>query len=162
MWALIYPGTCNVPPLNASHFFFFLSLLTPSYLVCTLPLLFSLFRAHRRAKNSGSLQSYKSPYQLHGGTKLATAIFWQLDTVGIILIIGIFAMILVPFTIAGGVQLQWKTAKVIAPLVIGVLLIPVWIVWESKCEHPMVPFKVSARGDRIWLDWSKLTFVFSC
>lgn len=60
--------------------------------------------------------------------------------------IGIFAMILVPFTLAGGFEAQWKTAKVIAPLVIGVLLIPVWIVWERKCQHPMVPFRVSSRS----------------
>ncbi|KAI1945320.1 ferrioxamine B transporter [Ophidiomyces ophidiicola] len=117
MWAIIYP-------------------------ICALPLLVSLFIVHRRAKKAGALTAYKSPYQLLGFRRLTVSLFWQLDVVGVILLIGVFAMILIPFTLAGGVQLQWKTAKIIAPLVIGILLIPAWIFWEMKCLHPMVPFKL--------------------
>lgn len=109
-----------------------------------LPLLASLYIVHRRAKQAGALASYKTPYELYGPRQLATSIFWQLDVIGIILVIAVFALILVPFTLAGGVQTQWGTAKVIAPLVIGLLLVPVWIVWEMKCPHPMVPFHVYA------------------
>ncbi|KAK2734663.1 Siderophore transporter [Myotisia sp. PD_48] len=117
MWAIIYP-------------------------VCCIPLLLSLYIVHRRAKKAGALAGYKSPYQLYGGRKLVTAIFWQLDVIGIVLLIAVFALVLVPFTIAGGVVTQWKTAKVIAPLVIGVLLIPVWVFWEMKSPHPMIPFRL--------------------
>lgn len=74
---------------------------------------------------------------------MAVELFWHLDVVGIVLLIAMLACILVPFTLAGGVTAQWKTAKVIAPLVIGFLLIPVWVYWEKTCKHPMVPFKVS-------------------
>lgn len=81
--------------------------------------------------------------QLLGKRQLAVELFWHLDIVGNILLIGMMACILVPFTLAGGVTSQWKTAKVIAPLVIGVLLIPVWIYWEKTCQYPMLPFKVS-------------------
>ncbi|KMP06227.1 siderophore iron transporter 1 [Coccidioides immitis H538.4] len=117
MWAIIYP-------------------------VCAIPLLLSLYIVHRRAKKAGSLADYKSPYELLGFRGLAVSLFWQLDVIGIILLIGVFALILVPFTLAGGAQLQWRTAKIIAPLVIGVLLIPVWVYWEMKCKHPMVPFRL--------------------
>ncbi|KAL1955479.1 hypothetical protein VTO42DRAFT_8505 [Malbranchea cinnamomea] len=117
MWAIIYP-------------------------VCCLPLLTALFIVHRRAKLSGALAAYKTPYQLYGPRHLASAIFWQLDAIGVLLLVAVFALILVPFTIAGGVQQQWRTAKIIVPLVIGILLIPVWILWEMKCKHPMVPFKL--------------------
>ncbi|KAF7719532.1 Uncharacterized protein PECH_001528 [Penicillium ucsense] len=111
------------------------------YPVCALPLLAVLLNVQRRAKASGQLSSYLTPFQQLGASRLAIELFWQLDVVGIVLMIGVFACILVPFTLAGGVTAQWKTAKVIAPLVIGVLLIPVWVYWEKTCLHPMLPFK---------------------
>ncbi|KAK2737879.1 Siderophore transporter [Onygenales sp. PD_40] len=117
MWAIIYPASC-------------------------LPLIVSLFIVHRRAKRDGVLENYKSPYQLLGARQLSVALFWQLDVIGVILLIAVFALILVPFTLAGGVKTQWETAKVIAPLVIGVLCIPAWIYWEKTCKHPMIPFRL--------------------
>ncbi|EFR05113.1 siderophore iron transporter 1 [Nannizzia gypsea CBS 118893] len=117
MWAIIYP-------------------------VCAIPAITILYIVQRRAKKAGALDSYKTPFQIYGGKKIVTAMFWQLDIIGVILLLGVFALILVPFTIAGGLETKWKTAKVIAPLVIGVLLIPVWLYWESTCLHPMVPFRL--------------------
>jgi SIT family siderophore-iron:H+ symporter-like MFS transporter len=113
------------------------------YPVCALPLITVLFLVHRRAKASGQLGSYKSSMELIGGRRLAVELFWHLDVIGILLLIAMLACILVPFTLAGGVTAQWKTAKVIAPLVIGILLIPVWAYWEKTCKHPMIPFRVS-------------------
>ncbi|CAG7985797.1 unnamed protein product [Penicillium nalgiovense] len=112
------------------------------YPVCAIPLIVVLFIVHRRAKKSGALESYKSSLQLMGKRQLALELFWHLDIVGNILLIAMLACILVPFTLAGGVTAQWRTAKVIAPLVIGVLLIPAWIFWERTCQHPMLPFKL--------------------
>lgn len=48
-----------------------------------------------------------------------------------------------PFTLAGGIQAKWHTAPVIAPLVVGILCIPVFVIWEMKAPHPMLPFHVS-------------------
>lgn len=112
------------------------------YPICALPLITVLFIVHRRAKASGQLESYKSSLDLIGGRRLVMELFWHLDVIGITLMIAVLACILVPFTLAGGVTAQWKTAKVIAPLVIGVLLIPVWAYWEKTCQYPMLPFKV--------------------
>ena len=134
MWAIIYPGM-SAPDIDQYP-------ATDFVLASCIPLTISLFIVHRRAKKAGALAAFKSPYELYGPRKLVAAIFWQLDTIGVLLLIAVFALILVPLTIAGGVHSQWKTAKAIAPLVIGFLLIPVWIVWEMKCKHPMVPFKV--------------------
>jgi len=114
------------------------------YPVCSLPLIAVLFIVHRRAKKSGQLESYKSSFELLGGRKLVIELFWHLDVIGVILLIAMLACILVPFTLAGGVTAQWKTAKIIAPLVVGVLLVPVWIYWERTCSHPMLPFEVSS------------------
>ncbi|KAJ5400288.1 hypothetical protein N7465_010777 [Penicillium sp. CMV-2018d] len=112
------------------------------YPVCALPLITVLFIVQRRARKTGALESYKSSMQLLGKRQLAVELFAHLDIVGNILLIAMMACILVPFTLAGGVTSQWKTAKVIAPLVIGVLLIPVWIFWEKTCQYPMLPFKL--------------------
>lgn len=78
-----------------------------------------------------------------GKRRLAAAIFWQLDVIGIVLLIAVFALILVPFTIAGGASEQWTKGKVIAPLVIGLFCIPIWIWWETKAPYPMLPFTAS-------------------
>lgn len=50
--------------------------------------------ASRKAKKNGALDNYKTPYQLHGGKKLASALFWQLDVPGIILVIAVLGLIL--------------------------------------------------------------------
>lgn len=115
MWALIYP-------------------------VCALPLIVSLHLVSRRARKAGTLQSYRSPYQLLGARRLTVELFWQLDVIGIILLITVFGLILTPFTLAGGASSKWQSGDIIAPVVIGIVCIPIWVVWESRAPHPIVPF----------------------
>ncbi|WYZ46113.1 hypothetical protein EsH8_IX_000338 [Colletotrichum jinshuiense] len=110
------------------------------YPVCALPLIISLSIVGRRAKKQGLLNSYASPFRTLGPKKFFAELFWQLDVIGIILVIAIFALILVPFTIAGGFQTKWREAHVIAPLVVGICCIPAFVLWESKAKHPLVPF----------------------
>lgn len=82
------------------------------------------------------------------GKNLFVELFWQLDVIGILLIICVFGFILVPFTLAGNKTAllvrsdeAWKQGKIIAPLVIGVCLIPALILWEGKvARFPIVPF----------------------
>ncbi|KAL3484368.1 major facilitator superfamily domain-containing protein [Aspergillus germanicus] len=66
-------------------------------------------------------------------------LFWQLDVPGIILLIASLALLLTPLTIAGGESPKWRTAHVIAPLVIGFLCIPVFIFWQMRAPHPLIP-----------------------
>lgn len=67
-------------------------------------------------------------------------IFWEMDVLGFILLMAMSGLILVPFTLAGGVADQWDQAKVIAPLVIGVVLLPIFIFHEVKvAKVPMFP-----------------------
>jgi hypothetical protein len=60
------------------------------------------------------------------------------------LLCGAFITVLLPFTLAGGAESIWKTARVIAPLVVGlVVLFPAFILWEMKfARHPAIPFRV--------------------
>ncbi|EAW19657.1 putative siderochrome-iron transporter Sit1 [Aspergillus fischeri NRRL 181] len=111
------------------------------YPVCTIPLLAVLFVGHFKASRANP-QAYRFSLLDQGVGRFFIDLFWYLDVVGILLLIALLALILVPFTIAGGAVTQWKTAKVIAPLVIGVLCVPAFIMWERWCPHPMVPFKL--------------------
>ncbi|QEL61599.1 hypothetical protein CJJ09_003746 [Candidozyma auris] len=62
----------------------------------------------------------------------------------------ILGLILVPLTLAGGVSSKWQSGKIIGPLVLGVVLIPVWVLWETKLtSRPMAPFKVM-KNRGIW------------
>ncbi len=110
------------------------------YTVCALPLLISLYVVGRRGRKAGSLDTYESPYQLLGPRRLTIELFWQLDMIGIILLIAVFGLILAPFTLAGGQAAQWRSAHIVAPVVIGIICVPVWIVWESRTMYPIVPF----------------------
>lgn len=110
-----------------------------------MPLILSLYIVSRRAKSSSDLEKFRTPYQSLGFVRLVVALFWQLDVIGLILMIAVFILVLVPFTIAGGISTSWQQAKIIAPLVIGVVMIPVFILWEARAPHPLVPFKVSYR-----------------
>ncbi|KAL7800327.1 ferrioxamine B transporter [Trichoderma ceciliae] len=112
------------------------------YPVCALPLIISLSIVGRRAKKQGRLATYRSSFELLGFKNLALELFWLLDVIGIILLIAVFALILVPLTLAGGVHSEWRTAHIIAPLVIGVCCIPFFVYWELKSPHPLVPFSL--------------------
>ncbi|CAK7220297.1 ferrioxamine B transporter [Sporothrix curviconia] len=111
------------------------------YPVCCLPLLITLIVVGRRAKKLGLISPYTTALQLDKGAgAFLVDLFWRLDVIGIILMIAVFALILVPLTIAGGISSQWKTAHVIAPLVVGFVCIPAFLFWEMKAPHPLVPF----------------------
>ncbi|KAH8892395.1 MFS transporter [Thozetella sp. PMI_491] len=118
MWAIIYP-------------------------VCALPLIISLWVVGRRARKQGVLDPYLSDQQMAGGYKsFLIDLFWRLDVIGIILVIAMFALVLVPLTVAGGFHDQWANAHVIAPLVVGILCIPAFILWELRAPHPLAPFSL--------------------
>lgn len=119
------------------------------YPVCALPLIISLTVVSRRARKQGLLDSYTSSFRQLGFSNFIVKLFWLLDVIGIILIIAVFALILVPLTIAGGISTQWGKAHVIAPLVVGFLTIPLFIFWELRAPHPLVPFAL-IKDRAIW------------
>lgn len=110
------------------------------YPVCSLPLIISLLVVGHRAKKAGHLVGYRSSFQQLGFNKLTVELFWLLDIIGVILLIAVFALLLVPLTIAGGFESKWSDPQVVAPLVIGFVCIPVFVVWELRAPHPLVPF----------------------
>ncbi|KAE9992485.1 hypothetical protein EG327_008874 [Venturia inaequalis] len=122
------------------------------YAAAATPLVLALWWPTRRIQGSGKLDNHPTTWRIFGTVRLAPAVFWQLDVIGIVLLIAVFSLILVPFTIAGGqaaVAAQWSQAKVIAPLVLGVVCIPIWLWWQSVARYPMVPFEL-LRDRAVW------------
>ncbi|GJN88176.1 hypothetical protein Rhopal_001141-T1 [Rhodotorula paludigena] len=129
IWAAVYPFTCFL-------------------------LAIPLVLAHFRAKRTGALDKYASPFQQLGFKGLLVNLFWEIDLVGAILrpltrltegnlqLIAVLSLILLPFTLAGGVNSKWGEAHNIAMLVIGVVVaLPAFIVWELKiAKAPCLPF----------------------
>lgn len=97
------------------------------------------FNAIRRKTDRTSvLEEFKTFFSIL--KENSVNLFWRIDIVGALFIICVFGFILVPFTIAGGTNEKWQKASTIVPLVIGVVLIPFFIIWESKvARFPIVP-----------------------
>jgi SIT family siderophore-iron:H+ symporter-like MFS transporter len=98
--------------------------------------------AQIRAKRRGALDDYKSPFQAQG-SRIFSSLFWQIDLVGILLIIIAAGFFLVPFTLARGNAASWQQPHIIAPVVIGILTFPALFYWGRKCKYPLIPFHVS-------------------
>ncbi|KAI2999399.1 hypothetical protein CBS147346_7702 [Aspergillus niger] len=64
------------------------------YPICTLPLLMVLYIVYHRAKKDGTVDHIASSFRTLGVRRLAIELFWQLDVIGIILMIAFLAMIL--------------------------------------------------------------------
>ncbi|KAL2760198.1 hypothetical protein ACRALDRAFT_1059924 [Sodiomyces alcalophilus JCM 7366] len=119
------------------------------YPACAVPLILPLYIVGRRAARRGLLLHHKTPFQTLGWRKGWVDLFWRLDVIGIILLIAMFALILVPLTIAGGFEAQWSRAHVIAPLVVGICVIPFFFWWQTRSPHALVPYwQMKDRG--IW------------
>ncbi|CCE65590.1 hypothetical protein TPHA_0M00120 [Tetrapisispora phaffii CBS 4417] len=69
-------------------------------------------------------------------------LFWRLDFIGLLMLCVTFGCILIPFTLAGGLQSEWQTAHIIVPEVIGwCLALPLFLLWEIKfSRHPLTPW----------------------
>ncbi|OAG45348.1 hypothetical protein AYO21_00696 [Fonsecaea monophora] len=86
--------------------------------------------------------------QIRGQRKTVREILPKIDFIGALLSIGGLTLFLVGTT-AGGYTAPWKSAKVLGPLVIGIVMIIGFGAWEWKgASFPMVPRELFA-GHRI-------------
>lgn len=121
MWAFIFPLTC-------------------------VPLIGCMVHMRWKARQDPEwkeLMTEKTFYQSHGLVQTLVQLFWKLDVVGVTLLTVSTGCILVPLTLAGGVSTQWQNAKLIAPFVLGFVLVPAFIYWESRLAlAPIAPFRM--------------------
>lgn len=109
--------------------------------VC-IPLVTSLWWKGRQARKSGALAGIAGPFQGLSIVQIIVQVFWMVDVVGVILMIAVFALILTPLTLAGGISTSWQQAHIIAPLVVGFVTIPIFVGWELYAKHPIIPFRL--------------------
>lgn len=89
------------------------------------------FYAHK-AKKLGLLQTVSS------GRTLAQSFvhyFHEFDIIGCIILMAAFILVLLPFSLASSGLQSYKTASFIAMVVIGLLLFPVFYIWERFFTH---------------------------
>lgn len=114
--------------------------------VSYIPMFIMYYYKYWKSKKAGDFveleENYKSDYQRYGLLRVLINLFWKLDVIGIILFIAFMALLLVPLTLAGGVDTEWQKAKIIAPLVVGFCCIPVFLYWESIAVHAIIPFRL--------------------
>ncbi|KAK3292429.1 major facilitator superfamily domain-containing protein [Chaetomium fimeti] len=131
------------------------------YPVCAMPLIISLTLVGRRARKQGIMEKYFEDVKGMPWGAFLVDLFWRLDVIGVILLIAVFALILVPMTIAGGFEASWTAPQILGPLIVGVCTIPIFVFWQLRAPHPLVPFYLikdravwGALGIAMLLNWA--------
>lgn len=125
-------GNVTATTLSATTWKWGIGMFCIIYPVCALPLIVFMIFLGRRARKSTRrqypplLQSFRS-------------LFWELDIIGVVLLTASLAMVMIPLTLAGGSSTKWDNPGILAPLILGILLFPMFIIWESRTSHPLLP-----------------------
>lgn len=111
--------------------------------VVTIPLYSVLLYNKRKAVASGMLQ--KKPRSTDPIWKQVYNLGIDLDIPGLILLAGGLALFLLPFTIAQSAAQQWRSAHIIAMLVVGFVMLISFALYEKfVAPKPFLPYKVLA------------------
>ncbi|TPX13538.1 uncharacterized protein E0L32_006009 [Thyridium curvatum] len=112
------------------------------YPVCALPLILFLIIVGRRASKEEDYKGSSSIGKGHPPRMLISEMHHKLDLIGLGLLMAVLSLLLIPLTLAGGATSKWKIPGIITPVVLGALFLPLFILWESKAPHPLLPFKL--------------------
>ncbi|CCE64217.1 hypothetical protein TPHA_0G03780 [Tetrapisispora phaffii CBS 4417] len=140
MWAFIFPISC-------------------------LPLIGCLLHMRYKAqKNNEELKPvFVKPSNMSYKEYLVDVFFWKSDIIGLILLVGVFGLVLVPITLAGGLNKKWNEAQIIVPEVLGwTLALPLYVFWENKfAKYPIIKLE-TVRDSGIWSALSISLFIDFC
>ncbi|GAA5834491.1 hypothetical protein JCM9279_004331 [Rhodotorula babjevae] len=121
------------------------AILTP---VLALPIMFILGYTMRQTKQQKADEVAARAAPAPAGPRRtiaqkALSIFWQLDVIGLLLLVAGFGMVLVTVTIANGKGSHWSDAHCIALLTVGGVCIIAFGLWERfGARHPLIPFRL--------------------
>jgi SIT family siderophore-iron:H+ symporter-like MFS transporter len=117
------------------------------YPVLAIPLFTVLVWTTLRAKRRGLLNQSKSSLTMIRSPRTWVDLFWQADVIGLIFLAASIALCLIPLTLGGGSSAKWRTAKVLAPFLVGfVVALPGFFLWEIYgARHPLIPFQLLKR-----------------
>lgn len=112
---------------------------------CSAPAIGLMWSMLRKARKEGAIEKRQA-----SGRSWTQSIKYhviEMDLVGMILIMGALACILLPFNLVPYAPQQWKTPYIIAMLVVGILLFPAFYFWEAKvAKVQFLPFKFLKQG----------------
>lgn len=120
--------------------------------IAVAPLIFIMFYLQRRAKKLGK---WKSSAEILRNVNKNDSIFkkiyqiaWiELDLFGGLLLLTGLALFLIPLTLTGkSYSYRWKDPAFIVMIILGVLMIGVFILWDFKwARNPFVPFRMTKK-----------------
>ncbi|KNG49859.1 siderophore iron transporter mirb [Stemphylium lycopersici] len=94
-----------------------------------LPALLLMIFMYRKAKKAGLIKKEKSD---RNAFQSVWYYFVQFDIFGIILLMCAWCLFVLPFTLVSYAPQGWSTPYIIACIVLGLLLFPVFYIWEAK------------------------------
>ncbi|KAF2853038.1 siderophore iron transporter-like protein mirB [Plenodomus tracheiphilus IPT5] len=99
------------------------------FVACSLPAMGIMVYMYRQAKAAGMINRVKS-----NRTVLQSLWYYyvQFDFTGILLIMLAFCLFLLPFTLQTYAPNGWNTGYIIAMIILGILLFPVFVFYEAK------------------------------
>jgi MFS family permease len=95
----------------------------------SLPAMILMIVMYRRAKKAGLIKKVKSDRNVFQSLWFY---FVQFDIFGIILLMCAWCLFVLPFSLQAYAPQGWKTPYIIACIVLGLCLFPVFYIWEAK------------------------------
>ena len=106
--------------------------------VAFLPLALSLLLNMRKAARLGLLPP--SPWKGNSIAASAKSLWHELDVMGLLLLSAAISLILIPCTLAATAKGGWDNASIIAMLVVGIICLLAFPLWESSSRLARHPF----------------------
>jgi MFS family permease len=127
--------------------------------IASLPLLISLWFNQRKAKKMGLLK--KSQFEGMSVLQILKSLWFELDFFGLLLLTAAISLILIPLTLASRAKGGWANGSIIAMLVIGVVSLCIFPLWErSKKLAPHAFFPRELFENRTVLAGTAIAFLY--
>lgn len=156
---MIFIGFCNTPRIGTSfagpaiaelfyeksNFRWAFGAFTIILIGCCIPAIGLMWHMFRKAVRAGAIEKR----QPSGRTALQSTKHYlvEFDILGILILMFALSLLLLPFSLSGRAPNGWKTGYIIAMLVLGTLLFPVFYVWEAKlAPKQFLPFRYLKQG----------------
>ncbi|CAE6996398.1 hypothetical protein P3342_000373 [Pyrenophora teres f. teres] len=111
---------------------------------CCLPAMIVMMVMYRKAKHAGLVKRVKSDRTV---LQSIWYYFVQFDIFGIILIMCAWCLFVLPFSLVSYAPNGWKTPYILACIVLGLVLFPVFYFWEAKfAPVQFLPWKYLRNG----------------
>lgn len=119
------------------------------YPLFTVPLVATIVLVGRRARLSHANSTSSETKPTASKASRLSDLAMQLDLPGLFFLTATLALVLIPLTSAGGQSQKWKTPGILTPIILGLLSLAAFIVWEKRAPRALIP--ISLCKDRaVW------------